>query len=72
LIKKLGDPLKVIDEKVFNRQRQNVALSKDEFAENILAQTEEFSDIDFSGFVPLLEMISTIVADFNGEIGDSA
>jgi hypothetical protein len=72
LLNKLGNPIKIIDEKVFNRQRQNVALSKDEFAENILGQTEEFSNIDFSGFVPLLEVISTIVADFNGEVGQSA
>lgn len=72
LLNKLGNPLKVIDEKVFNRQRQNVALSKDEFAENILEQTEGFSEIDFSGFLPLLEMISTIIADFNGEVDLSA
>ena len=72
MLNKLGNPIKVIDEKVFNRQRQNVALSKDEFAENVLGQTEEFNNIDFSGFVPLLEMISTIVADFNGEVDKSA
>jgi RNA-directed DNA polymerase len=72
LLNKLGNPLKVIDDKVFNRQRQNVALSKDEFAENIFGQTEGFSEIDFSGFLPLLEMISTIIADFNGEVDLSA
>lgn len=68
LLNKLGNPLKVIDERVFNRQRQNVALSKDEFAENILGQVAEFSDLDFSGFKPLLDIISMIVADFNGEV----
>ena len=47
LLNKLGNPLKVIDERVFNRQRQNVALSKDEFAENILGQTDEFGDVVF-------------------------
>ncbi|MBU2609783.1 MAG: RNA-directed DNA polymerase, partial [Chloroflexi bacterium] len=72
LLNKLGNPIKIVDERVFNRQRQNVALSKDEFAENILGQTDEFRDIDFSGFIPLLEIISTIVADFNGEVDESA
>ena len=72
LLNKLGNPVRVIDDRVFNCQRQNVALSKDEFAENVLGQIEGFSVVDFSGFVPLLEIISTIVADFNGEVGESA
>ena len=72
LLNKLGNPLKVIDEKVFNRQRQNVALSKDEFAENILGQINEFNNVDFSDFKPLFEIISMIVADFNGEAGEAA
>lgn len=72
LLNKLGNPLRAIDDRVFNRQRQNVALSKDEFAENILRQANEFKDIDFSGFVPLLEILSTIVADFIGEANESA
>ncbi len=72
LLNKLGGPLKVIDERVFNRQRQNVALSKDEFSENILGQTNEFKNLNFLGFVPLLEIFSTIVADFNGEVEKSA
>ena len=67
LLNKLGNSLKVIDERVFNRQRQNVALSKDEFAENVLGQIDEFRNIDFLGFVPVLEIISTVVSDFNGE-----
>jgi RNA-directed DNA polymerase len=67
-LNKLGNPLKVIDERVFNRQRQNVALSKDEFAENILGQTDEFYNIDFSGFKSLLDIVSMIIADFNGEL----
>lgn len=72
LLNKLGNPLKIIDERVFNRQRQNIALSKDEFADNILGQTEEFNDVDFSGFKPLFDVISMIVADFNGEVDQSA
>jgi RNA-directed DNA polymerase len=68
LLNKLGNPLKIIDEKVFNRTRQNVALSKDEFANNILEQTDEFTEIDFSGFNPLFDIISMIIADFNGEV----
>ena len=67
LLNKLGNPLKVIDERVFNRQRQNVALSKDEFAENVWGQTTEFENIDFSGFRPLFDIVSMIIADFNGE-----
>jgi RNA-directed DNA polymerase len=69
ILDKLGNSLKVIDDKVFNGQNENVALSKDEFAENILDQTNEFKNVDFSGFLPLFDVISTIISDFNGEIG---
>lgn len=69
LLDKLGNSLKIIDDKVFNEQNENVALSKDEFAENILGQINEFKNVDFSGFTPLFDIVSTIVSDFNGEIG---
>jgi RNA-directed DNA polymerase len=63
-LKKLGNPLKVIDDKVFNSKNENVAMSKDQFAENVL---RKFGDIDFAGFTTLFEVISMIVADFNVE-----
>jgi RNA-directed DNA polymerase len=69
LLDKLGNPLKVVDDKVFNEHNENVALSKDKFAENILDQTDQFKDVDFSGFTPLFDVVSTIISDFNGEIG---
>ena len=72
LLNKLGGLLKVIDDRVYNRQRENVALSKDEFAENILGQVNGFSDVDFAGFKPLFDIISMIAADFNGEADISA
>ncbi len=67
---KLGDLPKIIDDKVFNEKNENVAMSKDEFAENILNQSGEFKNIDFSGFRPLFDILSMIVADFHGETGN--
>jgi RNA-directed DNA polymerase len=72
ILNKLGDPPKIIDDKVFNGKNENVALSKDEFAENISGQTDEFKDVDFAGFKPLLDIISMIVADFNGEVNNES
>lgn len=62
---KLGNPLKVIDDKVFNNKNENVAMSKDEFAENV--RTKKFENIDFIGFTTLFEILSMIIADFNVE-----
>lgn len=53
----------IIDSDVFNESEENVALSKNEFVQNILANTEGFGDFDLSAFVLLFELIEKIVTE---------
>jgi RNA-directed DNA polymerase len=55
--------LTIIGEKVFDREGQNVALSKDDFATHVLQQSPEFSDVDISEFRRIFEVISKIVSE---------
>jgi RNA-directed DNA polymerase len=64
---KLKGELKILDELVLDRTGNNVAMSKNNFAENIMNQEDGFTDIDFSGFKPLFERIQLIISDFDGE-----
>lgn len=64
---KLKGELKILDDLVFDRTGNNVALSKNSFAENILAASHGFASVDFSGFKSLFERIQMIISDFNGE-----
>jgi RNA-directed DNA polymerase len=64
---KLKGELKILDDLVFDRTGNNVALSKNNFAENILAASHGFASVDFSGFKSLFERIQMIISDFNGE-----
>jgi len=67
--RKLMGELKVIDDKVFDSERKNVALSKSKFSRNILKRVSGFDNADFSGFKPLFERIKMIISDFDsGEI----
>lgn len=50
----------IIDDKVFNPESQNVALSKNDFATNVLNQVANFNDFDFSEFEKVFEVISAI------------
>jgi len=64
---KLKGELKILDDLVFDRDGNNVALSKNSFAENILNGSDGFANIDFSGFKPLFERIQLIINDFDSE-----
>ena len=39
----------------------NIAQTKDDFAENILQQSEEYKDVDFNGFRSVFEIIEDIL-----------
>ena len=58
--------MKIVDNLVYDKSDQNVALSKNDFAEYILARHPSFIDIDFSGFKPLFERLLLIINDFDG------
>lgn len=64
---KLKGELKILDDLVLDRVGNNVALSKDKFAENILNETAGFTNIDFSGFKSLFQRIVLIISEFDGE-----
>lgn len=59
------DSYKIIDSdsKVvnLNDEKTNMAMSKNDFANNIINEVDEFKNIDFSGFKPLFEKISEII-----------
>ncbi len=61
-----GEP-KILDNWVLGETGNNVALSKNSFADNILNKSSNFLNIDFSGFTPLFERIQLIISDFDGE-----
>lgn len=52
--------IKIIDKDVFDLDEKNVALSKSDFASNIINKIEPFNNIDLSGFIPLLNDIEEI------------
>lgn len=58
---RLKPPLKVIDDAVFNETSDNVALSKNDFAENILNSEAGFENIDFSGFERVFQVLVNIL-----------
>ena len=52
--------LSIIDTDVYNPMGQNVALSKDAFANNVFNRVENFGDFDFSEFKKIFELIAII------------
>lgn len=62
---KLKGETKIIDDLVLDRSGNNVALSKDDFAEYILNRSLGFHDLDFAGFRQFFERIVTIISDFD-------
>ncbi|MBU5288298.1 ATP-binding protein [Paraclostridium bifermentans] len=44
-----------------NDEKNNIAMSKSDFAENIINEVDEFKEIDFLGFKPLFEKINEII-----------
>lgn len=53
----------IVDQRVFNEAEENVALSKHDFARNILAGAASFDDFDVSVFVSLFHLIEQIVTE---------
>lgn len=67
-ILKSGEPKIIFDELgVFDKMDNNVALSKNSFAENILSENGNFLRVDFSGFKSLFERIQVIINEFDSE-----
>lgn len=54
--------------KVDDIDEKNCALTKMDFAMHVLGQTEPFRQMDFSGFIPLFEIIRDILAEPNAEV----
>jgi hypothetical protein len=57
----VADKVAIVDDKVFDANHQNVALSKSNFAKYILNREGEFADADFSEFVNIFEVITEII-----------
>ncbi len=53
--------LKIIDNSVFDKNNQNVALSKNSFADYIYNQSKNFNDFDFRPFNEVFEIIDKIL-----------
>ncbi|MFM7599972.1 MAG: reverse transcriptase domain-containing protein [Pseudanabaena sp.] len=53
--------LKIIDDNVFDRNHNNVALSKDKFADYILNNAENFNDFNFEEFQEVFKVIENIL-----------
>lgn len=68
-INKFKGEAKIIADEVFDRDGNNVALSKNDFADSILEEREGFRGIDFSGFKPLFDRIMMIISDFESDKG---
>ncbi len=52
---------KIIDEKVFDNNHNNVALSKDKFADYILNDIDNFNDFNFEEFQEIFKIIEKIL-----------
>lgn len=61
-----GNP-KIISEQVFNAEGKSVALSKNDFADNIKNKKKNFDKVDFSGFEPFFGKIAEIISIFDSE-----
>lgn len=59
------DNLKIIDEKVFDINDQNVALSKDKFSSYIFDKKENFHNFDFSEFDAVFQTIENIMKHYS-------
>jgi RNA-directed DNA polymerase len=57
-INKIKGPLTIIDVDVLDEENKNIALSKNDFADHILNQDDEFRDVDFSEFTKIFALIS--------------
>ena len=61
-----GEP-KIVGNWVSDKKGNNVALSKNDFADNILNGKGNFANVDFAGFKALFERIQLIINEFDSE-----
>lgn len=54
--------IKIVDKEVFNNNENSLALSKEQFAENILNNVDNFANVDIIGFKNIFDVISSIIA----------
>jgi RNA-directed DNA polymerase len=64
-VTKKYDPIKIIDNDVFNCRGDNVALSKANFASNVFEQEENFNDFDFTEFIEIFKIVRKILKSHN-------
>lgn len=65
------ESVKIIDDKVFNGQSQNVALSKSRFAEYVYNKDGIFGKMDFSEFQLIFRMVRRIVKENKSSLQSS-
>lgn len=53
----------IVDQRVFNESEENVALSKHDFARNVLGGIVGFDDFELSAFLSLFQLIEKIVTE---------
>jgi len=58
--------IKIVSDRVFDKDNHNVALSKNDFADFILNEEGEFANVDVKAFARIFEVIAEIVANFDG------
>jgi RNA-directed DNA polymerase len=56
--------LSIVDAKVFDRNNENVALPKNDFADYVLNQVENFAAFDVSEFGKIFDVIVEIVSEY--------
>jgi RNA-directed DNA polymerase len=61
--------LKIIDQDVFDKKNERVALSKNDFADNIFNNKEKFDDFEFGAFEEVFRIIEKIVKHHAEELG---
>lgn len=62
----------IVDDQVFNRDSDNVALPKAAFADYVLKRVIPFDDLGFSEFARVFEIISIIADSGSGELDTTA
>ncbi|MFN0318583.1 MAG: reverse transcriptase domain-containing protein [Burkholderiales bacterium] len=59
--KTISAQLSIIDSEVFDEENKNIALSKSDFADNIVRGNDLFKGVDFSGFELFFELLCEVI-----------
>jgi RNA-directed DNA polymerase len=62
------DKISIIDSNVFDGNDKSLALSKNDFANNILDRAENFRDMDFTEFRTIFQIFERIADDNPGDL----